>query len=35
LTFAIAFTGTLPFTASTIETSTTATAVTVSWNPSP
>ena len=35
LTFATGFVGTFPFTASTIETSTTATAVTVSWNPSP
>ena len=35
ITFASAFYGTLPFTASTIETSTTVTSVTASWHPEP
>ena len=35
ITFANGFYGTLPFTAATIETSTTVTSVTASWHPEP
>ena len=35
ITFTALYYGTLPFTAATIETETTATSVTVSWNPEP